>query len=86
MLKVLGTDYLFQHIETTYKKEQEQLTYQIYVTNALQAISENTAGFSSNGKYISTRWWDILHPKPADTRTATDIINHIRAKLAGTAQ
>lgn len=83
MLKILGAPYLFQHIETTYKAEQTQISYQVYITNALQNISKNTAGFSSEGIYIPTSWWDLIHPKPVDTRTAKDIINHMKAKLAG---
>lgn len=83
MLKTLGTDYLFQHIAETYKEEQIQLSYQVYITNALQVISKNTAGLSSDGQYIPTSWWDLIHPKPVDTRTAEDIINHMKAKLEG---
>lgn len=45
-------------------------------------IAENTAN-ASGGKAISTRFFNIINPKPEETRTAEDIINGIRKKLGG---
>lgn len=58
------------------------------MTDTLQAIAENTAvpaaGFSDgkHGKAMTIRWADRRKPTPPEeTRTAEEIIDHIRRRL-----
>lgn len=60
---------------------QRDIAYQVYVTDALQAISKNVEPVGRCG-YIEKRYWDVIHPKPEDTRTAEEIIEHMKKKLA----
>lgn len=67
----------------------EQKSYRVYVTDALQAIAENTAIDANKfldelvGKAMSRRWTDLGKPvPPSETRTAEEIIADIKNKLA----
>lgn len=68
-----------------HNRETEREIYRVYVSNALQNISENIAAVSvkygGEGKYINMRYFDLLHPKPVDERGADEIIESIKAKL-----
>ena len=37
-----------------YRREQEETSYRVYVTDSLRLRAE--------GKYVSARWYDIVHP------------------------
>lgn len=70
------------------KRDIDRWTFEVYVTDTLQAIAENTAvpaaGFSDgkHGKAMTIRWSDKDKPAPTeDTRTAEEIIDHIRRRL-----
>lgn len=69
-----------RYVEAKLKEKQRNETYRIYVTDALKFIAENTAKFAG-GSYMSSRYNDLLRPAPAETRTAEEVINNIRAKL-----
>lgn len=64
------------------------MSFRAYVTDTLQVIAENTAipaaSFTDGkaGKAMTRRWadWDKPAP-PKETRTAEEIIDHIRARL-----
>ena len=66
-----------------YADEQKRKAYNVYVTDALKVISENTAKFAgfAGGGYMNVRFIDIIEPKPEETRTPDEIINHIKDKL-----
>lgn len=68
-----------------HKKETEREIFRVYVSDTLRNISENIAVVSvkngGEGKYINTRYFDLLHPKPVDERGADEIIESIKAKL-----
>ena len=49
----------------------EQKRYRTYITDALMLITENTARFISEGKYLTSRW--VGEPKKQDTRTGDEI-------------
>lgn len=54
---------------------------EIYITDALQCISENTARFDG-GKSLSKRYWDVIdtsHNEPQ--RTSDEIIATISKQL-----
>lgn len=51
------------------------------MTDALRIIGENTARYAG-GSYLNTRWADIIHPPKEETRTADEIIEHMKRRLA----
>lgn len=60
----------------------------MYITDALQAVAENTAVSANKfledpvGKAMTRRWADLDKPAPPEeTRTAEEIIDHIKQKL-----
>lgn len=61
--------------------------YKTYVTDSLRIISENSAASAAcctNGKmgqYPQMRFAELFNTKPAETRTAEDVITGIRKKL-----
>jgi len=45
-------------------------------------LTENTAHLVNGGKYLSVSYNDMINPLPEETRTADEIINHMKKKLA----
>ena len=66
---------------TIIKRQTEESAFRIYVTDALQAIAQNTSGLTSKGLYVKDRYLDIINPKPEETRTPDEIIKHLTDKL-----
>ena len=64
-----------------YQSQQRDLAYRIYVSDCLRIISENTAKIGG-GSYITSKFADIINPKPVDSRTGEEIAADI-IKLAG---
>lgn len=56
--------------------------YRVYVTDCLRLIGENVAPLN-RGAYIKTRFLDVIDPKQVETRTPKQIIEHMKAKIAG---
>lgn len=54
----------------------------MYVADALRIIGGNTAKYAG-GSYPKARWIDIIHPPKEETRTAEEIIEHMKKKLEG---
>lgn len=52
----------------------------VYATDALRIIGENTAKYAG-GSYLKARWTDIINPPKEDTRTADEIIEHMKKRL-----
>ena len=46
----------------------------------MRLIGENTAKLGGGG-YLKKRWEDIKNPRPAETRTSTEIIGHMKDRL-----
>lgn len=69
-----------RYVMARYEREQRELAYRIYISDALRTISENTAKFGGGG-YMKVRFADIIMPRPEDDRTSDEIIGHIREKL-----
>lgn len=44
------------------------------------AAVNNTARFAG-GYELHRRWWDIIDPKPEETRTAAQVIAGLRAQM-----
>ena len=72
---------MIDHCIAFSRKQEEEKVYKIYVTDALKIIAENTARFAG-GSSLNIRFYDIINPVKVETRTSTEIINNISAKLA----
>lgn len=57
----------------------EEKSCRVYITDALQVIAENTARMVG-GKAMTTRWEELLNPKPKDTRTGEEIVADVLRK------
>ena len=75
-----------RYVVARFKQERKDTAYRIYLTDCLRNIGENIACVSKmsggEGQYISTRYAEILYPKPEETRTGAEIIADLRRKLA----
>ena len=67
-------------LPTLIKKQIQEQSYRVYVTDALKVITENTAKLGG-GSYLRTRYYDIENPPPEEKRTPKDIINHMKEKI-----
>lgn len=45
-------------------------------------LTENTAHLVNGGKYLSVSYNDMINPPPEETRTADEIIDQMKKKLA----
>lgn len=66
------------------KRKMEDDSLRIYITDALKAISENTAKLCKEGMAMSLRYKDLLDKadaNPAAEETADSVINRIKGKL-----
>uniref|UniRef100_A0AAU8B6A7 Uncharacterized protein n=1 Tax=Dulem virus 33 TaxID=3145751 RepID=A0AAU8B6A7_9CAUD len=77
----MGQMYVIDHCMTALQSDKREEAYRIYVTDCLRLIAKNTAPMA-HGEYIGKRFADIINPKPEETRTADEIIDHIKKKLA----
>lgn len=75
-----------RYVAARLKQLRKDTAYRIYIADCLRIISESVADVSKvyggEGRYIQTRYADILFPKPEETRTGAEIIEHLRQKLA----
>lgn len=85
MLDLCGSSYVIEHCMAAFSVSQERKLYQSYVAECMRVITENTAGLSKQGKYITMRYMDIIKPQKEetqkDTRSAEEIIASIKSKL-----
>ena len=77
----MGAKALLSALPILLKKQMQEKAYRIYVTDALKAITENTAKYAG-GSYMKARYYDLENPKPAETRTGEEIISQMKAKIA----
>lgn len=80
MLDVLGKSYVIDHCIAFFTRRQKEQDFRDYVGNALYVIAHNTAAFDSGGKEMATKYTDMY--KPEDTRTADEIKDSMKEKLA----
>ena len=64
------------------KQQAKDEAFRAYVTDALKAIAENTARGPHGGGYLKLRYTDIIDPKPEETRTGEEIVDHVKGMLA----
>ena len=77
---MFGWGYAKETCISLFQKEQEEKAVKIYFAECLRILTENTAKIGG-GSFVEAKLQDILDPKPADNRTANDIIKGIRYKL-----
>lgn len=72
-----------RYVLARFEQEQREEAYRIYISDGLRFISENTthSAFECGGKYLNLRYYDLIYPAKQDTRTAEDIIDHIKQGL-----
>lgn len=75
MLDLLGAEYVIEHCVTVYSARQRQEAYQVYTTDCLSAIAKGL------GAKVDKRYYDIIHPKPVDNRSAEEIVDDIVKKM-----
>jgi hypothetical protein len=61
-----------------FKKEMQEKSYRIYVTDALQLLTKKFGG-----EYLKNRFYDVIEPHIEETRTAEEVIDDIRNKITG---
>lgn len=59
---------------------QREAAYEVYVTDMLRMIAENTAR-SSGGSYTKKRFVDVVTPQKPETRTKEDVIERMKSVL-----
>lgn len=65
---------------SSFKQEQENKAFRLYVTEGIKYISENTAHFVEGGKYLAISYSDMIEPKEEDNRTAEEIVDDVIEK------
>ena len=77
MLEIFGRGYVMQHCMEHMRRKMDERRYRAYITDALMAISENTARFNGGSGMVG-RWIDYYRPE--QTRTTEEIITDVIAK------
>ena len=68
---MLGKQFVLDYVLKRYKAEQNDITFKIYVTDALKALAR-----------MNIRYWDIIDTSPKKPeRSSEEIINSICAQL-----
>lgn len=78
LLDLCGKGYAVDTCMAFFRRKKEREKYLIYYADALSTISETLAGYVG-GKYIKK----LGEARKEETRTASEIIDGIRAKLEG---
>ena len=77
----MGAKALLSVLPVLLKKQMQEKTYRVYVTDALKFITENTAKYAG-GSYMKTRYLDTEDPKPEEIRMPEEIVAHMKQKIA----
>lgn len=76
----MGIGYVIDNYISYFQKRQKEKAYQVYVTDALKVIAENTSRING-GAYMNARFLDIIEPH-IETRTSEEVIETIKDKLS----
>lgn len=74
---------MIQHCVAFLKNRAYSRAYQMYITDALKVIAENTAHFVTGGQVLNIRYADIVSEEKPEERTEEDIISNLKEKLRG---
>lgn len=92
-LELLGRGYVIDYCIAFFRRKNERLLYEVYITDALKAIADNTAKLpAEGGKTMQKRYAEIVQENnisPAeaqenakkDKRTADEIIRSMKNKI-----
>ena len=96
---MLGSGYVIEHCISAFKRMQEEKSYKIYVSDALQCIAKNTThfvtfnGVEEYGTVMQERWIDLISGRAnepeqeeeteEDTRTTDEIVSDIWKNMIG---
>ena len=67
-------------LEYKIKEDMENWAYRTYTARALQILSEDMAN-AFGGKSMAISYEEFINPKPADNRSAEEIIEDIKKKM-----
>lgn len=76
MLTLFGIDFIIDHVLSEIKRQNEEKSYKIYVTDALRAIANNSAQAAVEQRsYISLtkRWADIFESQERPQEVEEDM-------------
>ena len=98
-MEILGRGYVIEHcisaLNFDREREKERKSFEIYVTDALMVIAENTTnhvglnGLDQVGKKLAYRWYEQYEPQEEtepieeDTRPCEEIALDIFARIRG---
>lgn len=71
---------MIEHCISALSQFNKEKSYQLYITECLRMITENTARFGG-GSYMQLKYSELIEPKPQDNRTADEIIQGIKTKV-----
>lgn len=73
----LGTKALLAALPYAIKKQEETAAYRVYMSDLMLAQAKALIKPAQE----PPRYWDIINPKPEETRTSDDVIEHMKNKL-----
>ena len=56
-----------------YVEKAQTVAYRVHVTESLRNMPQ--------GRHVAISYWDMIHPKPADTRTGDEIAADVIERL-----
>lgn len=66
----------------SFRKQQEEMAWRVYVSDALKLVAENTERFAG-GAHMSKRFFDFIKPQSSEQLTSSQVISNIRNKIGG---
>ena len=78
----MGAKALLSVLPVLLKKQMQEKTYRVYVTDALKFITENTAKYAG-GSYMKIRYLDTEDPKPEEISCAYETKNRLCLSVDG---
>jgi hypothetical protein len=82
LLEVMGRDYVMDFCIVSFRKQQEEQAFKVYVTDALKIIAENTSRFAG-GSHMSKRYYELISTRPSEPVSSAQVISRIRNKIGG---
>lgn len=64
---------MIDYCVAAFAKDEEERVYRAYLTDALQAISHNTAGMAAEGHVMTRRFAELVNWVEEDTRTGDEV-------------
>lgn len=85
LVNILGPEYIIDHVLSELKAQTEKLALNIYITDALKALVNNSAQEGLKDRsyvHLKMRWLDMIEPqeqtKPIeDNRSCKEIVTNI---------